>query len=180
MWSLLGGRLGLLGGRLGGPLGGRLGGRSGGWLERCAVLSCPAHLPIAPVLTGITPLGCARPPRVKAARVRGGHAACRTRPGVDSQVLDLAGPSFIVPCTLFGAVDCKIHPSIHARAQVSTLQPQHFSMLMRTLEWGLVSTDGVVVQSALEGLAGGWKKGLTKRVSKNWPRRWVGSAFRDG
>ncbi len=27
-------------------------------------------------------------------------------------MLDLAGPSFIVTCTLSGAVDCKMHPSI--------------------------------------------------------------------
>ncbi len=41
----------------------------------------------------------------------------------DSQVLDLAGPSFKVPRTLSGAVDCKILSSIHPPARRGTLVP---------------------------------------------------------
>ncbi len=49
--------------------------------------------------------------------------------------MDLAGPSFIVPCTPSGAVDCKFHPSIptcsmkvHASRSVSAI----FSRTMTT------------------------------------------------
>ncbi len=46
-------------------------------------------------------------------------------------MLDLAGPSFIVPCTLSGAVDYKIHPSLGAPPPNATpLVPQAAAALV--------------------------------------------------
>ncbi len=52
------------------------------------------------------------PPAQRAFRsIRGLLPGLKILRGAGSQVLDLAGPSFIVSSTLPGAVDCKIHPS---------------------------------------------------------------------